>query len=127
MSSLQMVDTGLIKQGIRDVEDLKAFLSSLSQFDADFTGDNGEEYLWEVAKAEGYECNMDYLIDKVIKDCEEKGITNVAKIVERYAEAWERSDHYYDSISMQVVQVTEGYTDLSPAIYVGIAIATFYN
>lgn len=125
MSSLQMVDTGLIKQGIHDVEDIKAFLSSLSQFDADFTGDNGEEYLWDAAK--GYESNMDYLIDKVIKDCEEKGITNVAKIVERYAEAWERLDHYYDSISMQVVQVTEDYTDLTPAIYVGIAIATFYN
>ena len=63
--------TGLENVKVGNRESLLDALRSLSDFDCDFNGENGDDYLWE--EANGFESNMDYLINKVrdIKDDED--------------------------------------------------------
>lgn len=73
------------KEGIIDA------LIKLSDFDADFIGDNVDEYLWDEAKEQGFENNRDYTLNK-IKDIKN---TDLSRMIEDFLYLWMRYDDYY--------------------------------
>ena len=86
---------GMDEVEVDNRESLLDALRSLSDFDCDFNGENGLDYLWEDAK--GYDSNMDYLINEVkdIKDDEE--------CVNTFFEEWLDHDKYYDEWNVSVI------------------------
>lgn len=87
---------GLEEVEVGNRENLLDALRGLSEFDNDFNGENGDDYfLWE--KANGFESNMDYLINEVkdIKDDEE--------CVNTFFEEWLNHDSYYDEWNVSVI------------------------
>ena len=100
MSSTMDLYSGLeeVKAGNR--ESLLNALISLSDFDCDFNGENGLDYLWE--EASGFESNMDYLIDKIreIKDDED--------CVNSFFKEWMDNDrNYYKKWNVSVLKDTK--------------------
>ena len=91
--------TGLENVKIGNRESLLDALRSLSDFDRDFNGENGDDYLWE--EANGFESNMDYLINKVreIKDDEDCVIS--------FFEEWMDNDSYYEKWNVSVLKDTK--------------------
>ena len=83
--------TGVAKKG--DKEGIRMMFETLFDFDADFMGWNGIEYLWE--EAEGYESSCDYLIDEVLND--EKYPTIEDKAMKFIKEFMEHEGGYYHS------------------------------
>lgn len=64
----------VVKNNKESMEDL---LLSMSYFDMDFTGENGDEYLWEEAREAGFESNALYCLSiaKQEKDAENMAYT----------------------------------------------------
>lgn len=108
--------TGLEKVKAGNREDLLSALANLSDFDCDFNGQNGLDYLWdEVWKANGfediddyknqvnaelkYESNLDWLLDEV-KDIEDDG-----ECIESFFETWIDNDrNYYDEPQVNYIR-----------------------
>lgn len=71
-------------------------LEIISDFDCDFNGDNGIDYLWD--DAEGFESNLDYLLNEV-KDIEED-----EEVVKSFIEEWmDRDSNYYTEYSYNTI------------------------
>lgn len=85
-----------------EIQLLEALDELARNWDNDFSGENGEDYLWEDSKEEGYECNADYVFN-YIKESIEDGYYNkysvnsvrYATIVEDYLDMWLGGDNYY--------------------------------
>ncbi len=77
-----------VKKG--DREDLLSALASLSDFDCDFNGENGIDYAWKETVENGFESNLEYLLDKA------KDIEDDAECVNWFIYTWmERDKNYY--------------------------------
>lgn len=104
-----------VKAGNRD--SLLSALSSLSDFDCDFIGENGIDYLWdEVWKANGfesqadfeskdeetelkYESNLDWLLDEV------KKIEDDADCIDTFFRIWMDHDkNYYTEYEVNYIR-----------------------
>lgn len=104
-----------VKAGNRN--SLLSALSSLSDFDCDFNGENGIDYLWdEVWEANGfesqedfesqdekdelkYERNLDWLLDEV------KEIEDDADCIETFFRIWMEHDrNYYDEYEVNYIR-----------------------
>lgn len=83
-----------------NTEELKqAVLGALYNFgagDNDFNGDNGEDYLW--VRAEGYESNRDYLLNKV------SAYDDIDTMVYKYFDEWIDSDCYYENYDYSIIR-----------------------
>lgn len=80
----------------------KHLLSALSSFvynDNDFNGENGEEYLWEEAKALECKSNREYLL-KVLQD--EKEFPDDETVIATYFRRWLGGDGYYSEYTVEV-------------------------
>ena len=64
-------------------------LSNLILIDDDFNGNNGKEYLWEEAEAEGFECNADYCLSIAEKE------PTPREMIENFISLWMKRDYYY--------------------------------
>ena len=92
--------TGLENVKVGNRESLLNALRSLSDFDCDFNGENGLDYLWE--EASGFESNMDYLIDKI------RGIKDDEDCVNSFFEEWMDNDrNYYEEWNVSVLKDTK--------------------
>lgn len=108
-----------VKAGNRN--SLLSALTSLSDFDCDFNGENGIDYLWdEVWEANGfenqedfesqdeetelkYESNLDWLLDEV------KEIEDDADCVETFFRTWmEHDKNYYDEYETNYIRNKNG-------------------
>lgn len=76
------------------MEDVIEYLNNIvNEYDDDFNGNNGEDYLLQVAKDEGFKTNIDYSINKVMKQYE---IDNdMVKAIEDFFDIWFNSDYSY--------------------------------
>lgn len=79
-------------------EDVIEYLKGIAEYDLDFCGENGEDYLWDKAREQGFESNSDYCINEVM---EQYGKDRV-KAIEEYFELWLGSDGYYDEYHYSV-------------------------
>ena len=77
-------------------ENVIEYLNNIvNDYDNDFNGNNGEDYLLQVAKDEGFKTNIDYSINKVMKQYEIDN--NIVKAIEDFFDIWFNSDDsYYD-------------------------------
>ena len=75
-------------------EDVIEYLNNIvNEYDDDFNGNNGEDYLLQVAKDDGFKTNIDYCINKVMKQYE---IDNdIVKAIENFFDIWFNSDNSY--------------------------------
>ena len=120
-----------VKAGNRD--SLLSALSSLSDFDCDFIGENGISYLWdEVWKANGfesqedfeskdeetelkYESNLDWLLDEV------KKIEDDADCIDTFFRIWMDHDkNYYTEYEVNYIRNKNGKV-------VAVSFAATYN
>ena len=76
-------------------EDVIEYYNNIvNEYDDDFNGNNGEDYLWEIAKDDGFKTNIDYCINKVMKQYEIDG--DIEKAIGDFFEFWFKSDSYFD-------------------------------
>ena len=68
-------------------EDIVAALREVSNYDLDFNGENGPEYLWE--SAEGFKSNQDYLINCISK------YDDAETMIKTFMDNWMEKDRYY--------------------------------
>ena len=85
-------------------EDIVGALIDLAEIDADFNGENGEEYLWDRAKNAGYETNAEYLANLVVsKD------NDFESCVKTYVDEWIGKDFYYQEYEVETLKDKNNY------------------
>lgn len=81
---------------IENINDKEEVLTTLSFFDdEDFNGNNGDEYLWEIAQ--GYESNQEFVLDML-----EKSDLTGEQLIYKYFEMWLGNDGYYEDYDVIV-------------------------
>ena len=73
---------------------IEYFKNIVNEYDDDFNGNNGEDYLWKIAKDDGFKTNIDYCINEVITQYELDG--DIKKAIENFFDLWFGSDDYYE-------------------------------
>ena len=72
---------------------IEYFKNIVNEYDDDFNGNNGKDCLLQVAKDNGFKTNIDYCINKVMKQYE---IDNdIVKAMENFFDIWFNSDNSY--------------------------------
>ena len=84
-------------------KDLLVALKRIGDDDKDFTGENGEQYLWKEAR--GFKSNREYLIDKV------KDIESDTECVKTFFETWKKNDSFYKDAEYQFIENRNGYVE----------------
>lgn len=90
---------------INGPNDIIDALVSLADIDADFNGENGEEYLWKVAKDAGYDTNATYLANTITKNN-----NDFESCVKEYVEEWIGKDYYYKDYDVKILKDKNCYT-----------------
>lgn len=79
-------------------ESLLNALRNLSDFDLDFNGDNGVDYLWDEVDSNKFGSNMEYLISKI------KSIKDDEECVRIFFEEWMKHDkNYYNAYEYNTI------------------------
>lgn len=78
-------------------EAVEELLFNISNFDMDFTGENGEEYLWDEARELGFESNASYCMHVAKQE------TNTEDMVYKFLSMWMQRDcNYYVDYTFSV-------------------------
>ena len=94
-TSLESVKAG-------DRKDLLETLRNIADFDMDFNGENGEDYTWEEALENGFESNLEYVIN-IVEDIE-----NDEECVRAFFEEWMENDGYYTEYEVDCLTDAKG-------------------
>ena len=78
---------------------LEALLSFAEDYDNDFNGQNGEEYLWDDAKEAGFSSNAEYLLD----DLDKAYPTDDRTLIAEYFSEWLGHDNYYHDYDFNII------------------------
>ena len=87
-------------------EGAKALAMSFAGYDADFCGENGDEYLWVEAK--GFESNAEYAWSVAENEA------NPEEMLKKFFALWLVGDHYYYEYDWSFIQIGD---KLSVALY----------
>lgn len=99
----------VIINNVYDKDDIKTALVALSCYDADWSGNNGEEYLRKEAKDAGYDNNAAYFADKFVDALPDSYVKEAVRpVVESYVNAWMGHDSYYADYQVKVTKGTVG-------------------
>ena len=106
-TDLDNVARRLVIKDIQSGHDLIDVFKQLSQIDDDFNGNNGPDYLWDVARKGGFRCNMDYIIDRVMNQMKVNTSNHgITAITDRFVKEWRRADKDYNGYySGMVIEV----------------------
>ena len=74
-------------------------LMDIAQCDADFCGDNGDYYLWEVA--EGFESNAEYCLSVAEKE------STITKMIMKFVSMWMDYDSYYEKYDVDIKEMND--------------------
>lgn len=100
MNSINLVTKVMNKGNLKE----KLF-EVFSVMDADFTGENGEEYLWGEAKEKGFKSNFDYSLAKAKEKYSSiKDVINY--VIARAVDGW---NGYYEDTEYSVEEVGNEY------------------
>lgn len=88
-------------------ENVKESLFELfSSVDADFNGENGEDYLWDCAKENGFESNLEY----ELKNAKEKYGDNLEEVIKEVISSAEVTwGGYYSDWETNILKINEGF------------------
>lgn len=90
-----------VEVGNRD--SLLETLVDLSNFDCDFNGENGLDYAWKETIENGFESNLEYLLDKV------KDFKSDIECVKEFIDTWMENDsNYYHDYSLEYLTDSNG-------------------
>ena len=78
-----------------DKKAVKDYLLGIADYDCDFNGDNGDEYLWE--EAEGFESNAEYCLSIAEQESTLRGM------IEKFLSLWVGKDPYYESYDVGIL------------------------
>lgn len=78
-------------------DDVMQALLEISMGDADFCGDNGDEYLWEEAK--GFECNAEYVLSIASQS------QSTLNIIKKFVSMWMDGDNYYTDYDLAISEL----------------------
>lgn len=92
----------LVKVEPNNRESLLNALRSLSEIDCDFSGDNGFEYNWDITNEEGFDSNVDYVINEV------KDIDDDLECINKFLAEWMGDDYYYQQYEMKCLTDDNG-------------------
>ena len=98
-----------VKENTREA--LLAALTELGEMDADFSGENGIEYLWE--EASEFDSNCEYCLDKV------KDLKTDEEVIEKFIRLWIEADNYYKEHELNVI-----YNKKGKAEYIALAVVS---
>ena len=118
------VSSKLVLKDIKTTEDIINFLVELGSIDADFSGANGEEYLWDDARAKGYENNATYLANEVVFHSSVPSNKGMLAYAKEFAQQWLSRDTYYRSIEITVEKLDPDDISLE-GIHAASIIATY--
>ena len=89
----------LVEVNAGNREDLLDALRSLSDYDCDFNGENGIEYLWDEIDENKFDSSMDYLISEV------KDISDDEECVRYFIATWmEHDKNYYEEYQLDFIK-----------------------
>lgn len=88
-------------------ENVKESLFELfSSVDADFNGENGEDYLWDCAKENGFESNLDY----ELKNAKEKYADDLELVIKEVVSSAQGTwGDYYSNWDTEIIKINEGF------------------
>lgn len=89
MSREYTLNSGLEKVNAGNRADLLNVLRNFGDYDCDFNGENGSGYNWTETEEDGFESNVDYLIDMV------KDIADDEECVNTFFDTWMEHDRNY--------------------------------
>lgn len=72
-------------------------LSNLIVIDDDFNGNNGSDYLWEEAEAEGFDSNAKYCLSIAEKE------KTPREMIEKFISLWMSRDYYYADYDLGIL------------------------
>lgn len=72
-------------------------LMYLASQDLDFSGENGEDYLWEDAKLGGFESNAKYALSIAEKE------NTIQDMIEKFIWLWMGRDSYYQDYDLGII------------------------
>lgn len=80
-------------------------LKRIAEYDEDFNGTNGSEYLWDISKQKGFSNNLDYVCDLIKKEMGDKNINynDTMRMFEIFTDYWLNKDSYYKEYKYEVV------------------------
>lgn len=108
--------SNLVKVEKGNRESLLEALAVMSDFDCDFNGENGVEYAWEETLENGFESNLEYLLNEV------KDVQDDNEAVQVFVETWMKMDEdYYNEYSFDTITDDDG-----NVLAVSIAVTTNY-
>lgn len=108
--------SNLVKVEKANRESLLEALTTMSDFDCDFNGENGIEYAWEETLENGFESNLEYLLNEV------KDIQDDSEAVQVFVETWMKMDEdYYNEYSHDTITDDNG-----NVLAISIAVTTNY-
>lgn len=79
----------------------KELFNLFSSIDADFTGENGEDYLWDDAEAKGFESNLEYCLDEAREEFGDDLEQIIKSVISSAQCTW---DGYYSSWSESITK-----------------------
>lgn len=74
--------------------------------DWDFCGENGTDYLWNIADKKGFLTNLEYVLDAT------SGVKDPETRLKKCMDLWLRHDSYYSDYTLRVV-VHNGVTSMA--------------
>ena len=80
-------------------EDVADALMNLANHDADFCGDNGYEYRWDVAKE--FETNSEYALSVA------KNEPTIIGMITKFVDIWMRHDSYYCDYEVSIMEMND--------------------
>lgn len=87
-------------------------ICDIASFDLDFTGENGEDYLWDEAREKGFNNNLDFVRVSLkdlfyYKDTREKA--NLYDICDKFFDMWLNNDGYYNEYNYTIIPRNNDY------------------
>ena len=93
-----LVETTVIENINNKNEILKA-LCDIS--DEDFNGNNGNDYLWDISKNQGFKTNQEFVINLI----KQKNYDSYQDLINAYFNEWFIRDYYYRAYNVNITEI----------------------
>ena len=131
MSSLNVHNKTVVFKTNGCADEIASALVKLGEIDADFSGENGEEYLWSVSKRNKFETNAEYVAHKVVTNkavMRQEAKKGIKAYTDAFVKEWLKLEGYYNNMEIDVVKLNGLAEDSNlTGIYAFTIIATDYN
>lgn len=90
-----------VQMGINMPDKIINCLISFADFDRDFCGLNGLEFVSDTAKKQGFSSDLEMVVHQL------KGITDVNEIIDKFFKAWLDGNTYYKDYKYKVISLSD--------------------